>query len=278
MDKLAFILTSFELYLPLVGNLVIPSWLHKIIFCLALCCAAALVSRILKKCIQRLLLHDNSSIPSVTIIINLMRLFVWGVIVSLIMEPVFGIKPTALLTALGVGGLALSLGIKDTIANTAAGIQIILGKILVPGNHIQINGYTGTVQDTNWRHTTVRGRLGEEISIPNSLLNTQTLIKIPDGVEEFTALPLILKHEIELETISKELVDLSYEVAGDFLADRESSPTSLKIIGFNQFGMQAELWLTVKPDKSKAGAKDLIARALNSSHCSQYIARSKEPV
>lgn len=278
MHKFMLILDDLHTQLPLLSKLNFPAWAHKLILCLLVGIAAMLITRMLKKFIQHILLHDNNNIPSVTIIINLMRSVIWGLALAFVMEPVFGIKPTALLTALGVGGLALSLGVKDTVANTVAGIQIILGKLLTPGNHIHIGNYTGTVQDINWRHTTVQGRLGEEISIPNSVLNTQTLIKIPDSLEEFTVLPLMLRHGVDLEHLSKELIQLSYEVASESLADKNETPVSLKITGFNQFGIQAELWLNVKAGKSKAGTKDLIARALNNSHCASCLAQLKDEV
>ena len=73
--------------------------------------ADRVISRVLRKIL------DNSQIPSASIFVNLTRVTIWVTGAAMVLQPVFGINPTTLITALGVGGVAISLGLKDTIAN-----------------------------------------------------------------------------------------------------------------------------------------------------------------
>ena len=87
----------------------------KLIWLLVVLVAAWVADRVLRRVLRKVL--DNSQIPSASIFINLMRVVVWCAAATMVLQPVFGINPTTLVTALGVGGVALALGLKDTIAN-----------------------------------------------------------------------------------------------------------------------------------------------------------------
>lgn len=82
-----------------------------------------------------------------------------------------GIAITPLLTALGVGGLAVALALKDTLANLFSGIQIIASRQLRPGDYVKLDGgFEGIVEDVNWRNTTIRELPNNLIVIPNEKL------------------------------------------------------------------------------------------------------------
>ena len=148
--------------------------------------ADRVISRVLRKIL------DNSQIPSASIFVNLTRVTIWVTGAAMVLQPVFGINPTTLITALGVGGVAISLGLKDTIANIIGGFGLMLGRVIQPGDLVTIQGVTGTVHDITWRQTVVRTRSGDMMVIPNSVLNTAALTKLTPVSEgmatlEFTA-------------------------------------------------------------------------------------------
>ena len=60
--------------------------------------ADRVISRVLRKIL------DNSQIPSASIFVNLTRVTIWVTGAAMVLQPVFGINPTTLITALGVGG------------------------------------------------------------------------------------------------------------------------------------------------------------------------------
>ena len=79
----------------------------KIIFLLVAIVAALLITKGLARVMRKVL--DRTDMPSASIFINIMRVLVWILAASIVLQPVFGISPTTLMTALGVGGIAVSL-------------------------------------------------------------------------------------------------------------------------------------------------------------------------
>jgi small-conductance mechanosensitive channel len=93
------------------------------------------------------------------------------VIGILIILTVLGISITPLLTALGVGGLAVALALQDTLANLFAGMHILVEKSIRVGDFIRLEtGQEGFVDDITWRTTRVRMLPNNMVVIPNSKL------------------------------------------------------------------------------------------------------------
>jgi len=90
----------------------------------------------------------------------------------LIILSVLGISIAPLLTALGVGGLAVALALQDTLANLFAGIHILLEKSIRVGDFIKLEtGQEGYVEDITWRTTRVKMLPNNIVVIPNSKLS-----------------------------------------------------------------------------------------------------------
>lgn len=87
------------------------------------------------------------------------------------------ISITPVLTALGVGGLAVALALQDTLSNFFAGIQILATRRVRTGDWIQLeSGEVGKVIDITWRNTTIQQRRNNIIIIPNSRVGQSILI------------------------------------------------------------------------------------------------------
>jgi small-conductance mechanosensitive channel len=107
---------------------------------------------------------------SATIFVNITRIVVLA-IGFLVMLQTLGVSIAPLLTALGVGGLAVALALQDTLANLFAGIHILASKTVQPGDYIRLSsGEEGYVEDINWRQTTVRALSNNLVVIPNGEL------------------------------------------------------------------------------------------------------------
>ncbi|MFA5778546.1 MAG: mechanosensitive ion channel domain-containing protein [Elusimicrobiota bacterium] len=83
----------------------------------------------------------------------------WTVIVVgfLILLEKLGISIAPIITALGVGGLAVALALQDTLSNLFAGFHITLSKQLRVGDYIKLEGgQEGYVFDIGWRNTEIK--------------------------------------------------------------------------------------------------------------------------
>jgi small-conductance mechanosensitive channel len=82
-----------------------------------------------------------------------------------------GLKITPILTALGVGGLAVALALQDTLSNLFAGFYVAVARQIRLGDYIKLNtGEEGYVSDIGWRSTTIRALANNMIIIPNNKL------------------------------------------------------------------------------------------------------------
>ena len=94
----------------------------------------------------------------------------------LIILSVIGISVTPILTALGVGGLAVALALQDTLSNLFAGIHILMEKPIRVGDFVRLEtGQEGYVEDITWRTTRVRVLPNNLVIIPNSKIAQSTL-------------------------------------------------------------------------------------------------------
>jgi small-conductance mechanosensitive channel len=117
--------------------------------------------------------HSGAS-GSATIFVNITWVLVLALGALIVLNSV-GVSITPLLTALGVGGLAVALALQDTLTNLFAGVHILASRKVQAGDFIQLDsGQQGYVVDTNWRNTTIRELLNLVI-VPNAMLATSII-------------------------------------------------------------------------------------------------------
>ncbi len=110
------------------------------------------------------------SMPVTTLTQNLAQI---GVVILgvLILLNQFNISITPILTALGVGGLAVALALQDTLSNLFGGFYVAVAGQVRVGDYIKLNtSEEGNVTDIGWRCTTIRAQTNNMIIVPNSKL------------------------------------------------------------------------------------------------------------
>lgn len=112
----------------------------------------------------------------------------------LVMLNFVGISITPIITALGVGGLAMALALQDTLSNLFAGIHILAEHTIRVGDFIRLEtGQEGFVEDISWRTTRIRVPMNNMVIVPNSKLSQsvvtnyflperRTMIQVPVSV------------------------------------------------------------------------------------------------
>jgi len=90
---------------------------------------------------------------------------------GLILLAHFKVSITPVLTALGVGGLAVALALQDTLSNLFGGFYVAIAGQVRLGDYIKLNtGEEGYVADIGWRSTTFRALANNMIIVPNAKL------------------------------------------------------------------------------------------------------------
>jgi MscS family membrane protein len=81
-----------------------------------------------------------------------------------------GYNVAGLLAGLGIGGLAVALAAKETLANLFGSIAVLMDRTFQVGDKIRQGDITGVVECIGLRSTRVRTAEGYVVSIPNQLI------------------------------------------------------------------------------------------------------------
>ncbi|MGC9457164.1 MAG: mechanosensitive ion channel family protein [Halothiobacillaceae bacterium] len=105
------------------------------------------------------------------------RLLAVVVIAAIVIDAAdrIGLPAYSVLTGLGVGGVAVALAARETLANLLGSIAIMLDKPFRVGDWVRIGSDEGTVEDIGFRTTRIRTFYDSELSIPNSTTTNATI-------------------------------------------------------------------------------------------------------
>ncbi|MBP2400624.1 mechanosensitive ion channel family protein [Streptomyces syringium] len=171
---------------------------------------------------------------SATIFVNITRVVVLAMGFLIILETL-GVSIAPLLTALGVGGLAIALALRDTLANLFAGVHILVSKTVQPGDYIRLSsGEEGYVRDINWRNTVVEDLSNNLVIIPNAQLAGTNMTNFSRPEQQLTVTVQVgvgydsdLEH---VERVTNEVVDGVMKDITGAVSDHEAA------VRFHTFG------------------------------------------
>ena len=108
-------------------------------------------------------------------IINKVAYYCIIVFAVLSILPNIGVKPSGLLVAGGVVGLAVGFASQSIIGNLISGIFLFIERPIKIGNGVNIDGAVGIVEDIRIMSTTLRGYDGLYIRLPNQKVFTSKI-------------------------------------------------------------------------------------------------------
>jgi small-conductance mechanosensitive channel len=195
------------------GTILLEHRLHTV---LVIFIITFVIARVLTGLLKTYSHREQSSKGTLSLFKSIINIIVYC-LGLLVMLQSFGISITPILTALGVGGLAVALALQDTLSNLFAGIQITLTRTIKPGDYIHLTtGEEGTVIDITWRSTTLLTQSDNMTVIPNSKLATTIItnyslpkrnlsISVPVGISYASDLERVEQITIEVgEALMKE--------------------------------------------------------------------------
>ncbi len=151
-------------------------WLATAITIAIIVIIAFIATVVLSKMLRTLLDKGKGPLPSSSIFVNILRAVIWTLAACIILSSCFNVNVGALVAALGVTGIAVSLGFQSTLSNLIGGLQVSLTGLVKPGDHITVNNQTGVVRDVTWSHTALTNSSGENVVIPNSVITSTAII------------------------------------------------------------------------------------------------------
>ena len=118
---------------------------------------------------------DDMLVP---IVRKALRITIAIIAVLLISENILGANVKSLLLSAGVGGIAVALAAKDTIANFFGSITIFTDRPFQMGELVKIGEHLGPVEEVGFRSTRIRTLQGHLVTIPNSVITNSCVENI----------------------------------------------------------------------------------------------------
>lgn len=143
------------------GAILVVFWLQA-----ALWGSAAV--RFLVESRQRDALVDEGT-SSLAIVRFVGTVVVWAVAILMLLANL-GVNITALVTGLGIGGVAVALALQNVLSDLFASLSIALDKPFKIGDGLVVDDVTGTVEYIGIKSTRIRSVDGEQVVISNAQL------------------------------------------------------------------------------------------------------------
>ncbi|MBR2789519.1 MAG: mechanosensitive ion channel [Eggerthellaceae bacterium] len=230
----------------------------------------ALVASAATKLVRTLMEREFLQISNTSIFVNIIRVIIWCLGISVVLSTCFGVDVTAVFTALGIGGIAISLGLQDTIANLIGGLQVSILGLVKPGDYIVVGGQQGVVQDVFWRHTVIKDFSGTSYVIPNKSINAGSVTILPPSRKIKVEVDFNNNDGRDLEELKKNmLIAVKNEVSKVAAVDHDPVFRFSAITEYCFKGLVI-IWVNTQPAFDIFEVQDAIVRA-----CAPY-ARASE--
>jgi small-conductance mechanosensitive channel len=172
------------------------------------------------------------------------RVVVW-VLVLLLMLDNLGLNVTALVTSLGIGGIAVALAVQNILGDLFASLSIAIDKPFVIGDFIIVDDMMGSVEHVGLKTTRIRSLGGEQIIFSNNDLLKSRIRNYKRMQERRAVFAIGVTYDTaagKLEQIPA-LIQQAIEAQADARFDRAHFK------GFGAFSLDYEaVYYVLKPD------------------------------
>lgn len=163
----------------------------------------------------------------------------------------FGYDVKAILTGLGIGGLAFALAAQDTLANIFGAIVVAVDQPFRLGEVVKIQGNVGAIEDIGLRSTRIRLTDGSLMVIPNKIVAGETITNLSRFVRRRFEQVIGLTYDTPPEDLGA-VVD---EIRGIVTAQPEVDAPGVMVYFRDFTASSLEIWIVYvcpDPDFQKA--------------------------
>lgn len=145
-------------------------WLDPVLTLIIGLIAIRVIRKIFKKFLEKIGLDEALH----KFLVTGLRCILYIMLIMIMFEKL-GIDTKSMITFLGVAGGAIALALKDSLSNVAGGLIILVTKPFSKGDHVDINGTDGTVENIDLMLTTLVTFDNKTITIPNGLVSSAVI-------------------------------------------------------------------------------------------------------
>lgn len=213
----------------------LDTWLHRVVYIAITINFTWLIARVIDALIQEYIVPLTESSENefddqiVPIARKGVRAVIWTLGIILALNNA-GYDVVALLAGLGLGGLALAMAAKDTVANIFGGVTIFTDKPFKVKDRIKIDSYDGIVEEVGVRSTRIRTLEGRIIVVPNHYFTDNIVENVTSEPSRKVILNLGLVYDTSPEDMEK-----AVEILRD-IHEKEKGLNEKLWLTFDQFG------------------------------------------
>ena len=131
----------------------------------------------------------------------------FGLMIAMVIA-IPGFTPGQLISALGIGSVAIGFAFKDVFQNLLSGILLLLSEPFRIGDEIVSGSFTGVVEDIQIRATTIRTSDGRRIVIPNAQLYTNPVTVNTAYLKRRCSFDVGISYDADIDQAKKIILDL----------------------------------------------------------------------
>lgn len=128
-----------------------------------------------------------------------------------------GVSITPMITALGIGGLAVAMALQDPLANLFAGLFLSLSGQIRVGDYVKLDSNVeGFIADFSWRATRIRMLANNVVLVPNAKLAQAIVTNFYQPSPDMAVLvELGVDYGSDLERVERVVCEVAREVMAD---------------------------------------------------------------
>jgi len=203
-------------------NVFVKSWLNKFYTAISVIAVTVILWRLMDILVEWYQnevepQRDRHQVDTILLMLHRAGRTLLVTISAITLLSLYNVNVNALIAALGVGGLALSLAAQDTLSNVISGIMIMLDQPFRVGDRIEIHslGTWGDVVDIGLRSTRIRTRDNRMVIVPNNTISTDQIVNYsyPDPRYRIE-IEIGIAYGQDIEEVRRVLVDTVRKVEG----------------------------------------------------------------
>jgi small-conductance mechanosensitive channel len=151
-----------------------------------------------------------------------------------------GVPTSSLLALLGAAGLAIGLGLKDSLSNIASGVVLIMLRPFHVGDRVQIAGLEGLIDSVRIFQTCLHTADNRVILLPNSQITSAPIINYTALGERRVDVSVGIAYDLDIDLPRQRL--LAIAASHPAVLARPAPQVIVADFGDNSVVLQLQVW------------------------------------
>ena len=194
-----------------------PKSLENFFSCILFTAIIFSITRVCERTLSgfvRLKFSTTGDMTQATLLDTIFRVAIYASGVLIVLD-YFEISVAPIVATLGLGSMAIGLGLKETLENIFSGLQIVISKQLRVNDYIKLStGDEGRIIDINWRYITVMPPSESNVVvIPNKVIAGSVTTNFSQPRDDIAVVvPIGVGYESDLEHVERITVEVARQL------------------------------------------------------------------